>query len=44
MDGRVVSRWNSWGATAPLWGTGLVLGLIGLVLIAVALGQVRRDH
>lgn len=38
----VTGRWNSWGATAPLWGSGILLVVIGLVLIAVALGQVRR--
>jgi len=37
-------RWNSWGATAPLWGTGLVLVLLGLALIASARQQVRRGR
>jgi hypothetical protein len=37
-----MSRWNSWGATAPLWGTGVVLVVIGLVLIVAARREVRR--
>lgn len=36
-----MSRWNSWGATAPLWGTGLVLIVLGLVLVVFARKQVR---
>ncbi len=35
-------RWNSWGATAPLWGPGVILAVVGLVLIAAAVKQVGR--
>lgn len=35
------NRWNSWGATAPLWGTGLVLIVMGLALCVAARRQVR---
>jgi len=38
----MTGRWNSWGATAPLWGAGLVLVLVGLVLIAAARREMRR--
>lgn len=37
-----MGRWNSVGATSPLWGTGVVLVLLGLVLIAVARKELRR--
>lgn len=37
-------RWNSWGATSPLWGCGLVLIAVGLVLIGTAYRQVRHGH
>ena len=37
-----MNRWNSMGATAPLWGTGLVLVLVGAVLILVARKEMRR--
>jgi hypothetical protein len=36
-----MSRWNSWGATAPLWGTGIILVLVGVALIYAAAKQVR---
>lgn len=39
-----MSRWNSWGATAPLWGTGLVLVLVGLALIVAARREVHRGR
>lgn len=36
------NRWNSWGATAPLWVTGLVLIAIGLALLGAAGRTVAR--
>lgn len=36
------SRWNSVGAAAPLWGTGVVLVLIGLALIGAGVRSVRH--
>ncbi len=35
-------RWNSWGATAPLWGPGLIFVVGGLALIYAARKQVSR--
>jgi hypothetical protein len=39
MSGR---RWHSWGATSPLWGSGLVLIMLGFALVATAVRTVRR--
>lgn len=39
MSGR---RWHSWGATAPLWGTGLLLAILGFALMFAAVRQVHR--
>lgn len=36
------NRWYSWGATAPLWGTGAILIVLGVALILAARGQVRH--
>jgi len=37
-----MNRWHSWGATSPLWGTGLLLAAVGVALIVIGIGQVRR--
>lgn len=37
-----MGRWNSLGATSPLWGTGIVLVALGVVLILAARREVRR--
>jgi len=39
-----MNRWHSWGATAPLWGSGLILIALGAALVIAARGQVRRGH
>jgi len=39
-----MSRWNSWGATSPLWGTGLILVVIGLGLVYAGTRAVRRGR
>lgn len=36
------NRWYSWGATAPLWGTGVILIALGVALIVMARRQVRH--
>lgn len=38
MNGR---RWNTWGQTSPLWGTGLILIAIGVFLVFYGVKQVR---
>lgn len=37
----MAGRWKSWGATAPLWVTGLILIVLGVALVAAARRQVR---
>lgn len=37
-----MSRWNSWGATSPLWVPGLLLTALGVALVVIAVKQVRR--
>lgn len=39
-----MSRWHSWGATAPLWGTGIILMILGFMLVVAARRSVRRGR
>lgn len=38
----MMGRWNSVGATSPLWGTGVILMLLGAGLVFAARRQVAR--
>lgn len=39
---KTIDRWYSWGATSPLWGTGLALIGVGVALVAAAYREVHR--
>ncbi len=35
------NRWHTWGAASPIWGSGLILLVLGMVLLHAGLKAVR---